>query len=150
MASESAHIAVANRNQSTINHLCSDLTLNSPWIATIGFYKALHVVEAVFSNDPEISNMSDHGTRFEALKKTKRYRHIHKHYSELFRISIVARYLEDESTKASVFDEFLDPEEVAPVALFHHLKQIENSARKRLSNPESLVSVDVAKTVLGR
>jgi len=48
MATESVHIAVANRTQKTIVRLLKDLTDSSPWIAITAFYKALHVVEAVF------------------------------------------------------------------------------------------------------
>ena len=147
MACESVHIQVANRNQRSINHLCKHREEHSPWIVTVAFYKALHIVEAVFANDSSIGHTSDHPTRFLKLRTTRKYEHIYRHYSKLSRASNVARYLEDgtNGTDVSCFDEYLSPDKVTTKFLFDHLKQIENSARGRLENPDDLLTVDDAR-----
>ena len=102
MACESVHIQVANRNQGTINHLCEDRKEHSTWIVTVAFYKALHIVEAVFASDSSIRHTSDHATRFVKLRTTRKYEHIYRRYSKLSRASNVARYLEDDSSGSAV------------------------------------------------
>jgi hypothetical protein len=77
MASERDHIACANRTQKTIGHLLQDCATHSPWIATTAFYKALHVVEAVFANDSTVGHTPDHDQREQTLKRTRKYAHIY-------------------------------------------------------------------------
>ena len=69
MASEADHLAAANLNQKTLAYLCQDVSIHGPWVAVVAFYKALHIVEAVFANDPDIRHCTDHGSRERALKK---------------------------------------------------------------------------------
>jgi hypothetical protein len=146
MASEAAHVAVANRNQATINFLCADFDRHSAWIATIAFYKALHLVEAAFANDPAIGHVGDHLSRFECLKKAPSYQHVYRHYGPLFRASLLARYLEDSrGHQVPCFDAYLPPAQVQATLLFHHLKQIEQSVGKRLAQPAAVLSVDSAR-----
>lgn len=148
MAEQSAHIAVANRNQRTINHLCKDVGTNAPWIVTVAFYKALHIVEAIFAADDAVGHSSDHDTRFRQLKTDRRYEHIYRQYSVLFRASLIARYLEDANTQVSCFDSYISPDRVPSQFLFHHLKQIEDSAQQFLSDPDALERVESARAVL--
>jgi hypothetical protein len=140
MSSEAVHIECANRTQSTIAYLLTELDSNSPWIATAAFYKALHVVEAVFANDPSIRHTSDHSTRERTLKMNRKFDNIYRHYSPLSRASLNARYL----MSHSCFDDYMPPSDVVDVLLKHNLKQVENSARKFLKSPDSLISIDVA------
>jgi hypothetical protein len=45
------HIALANRNQATLEYLLLDAPRCSEWIAAVAFYKSLHVVEAIFARE---------------------------------------------------------------------------------------------------
>lgn len=129
MAKEHDHIECANRTQRTIGHLLTDKATNSPWIATAAFYKAVHVAEAVFSNDSAIGHTSDHDQREQALKSARMYEHIYKNYSPLKRASTNARYL----SECKVFDDYMSPDTVVATLLKHHLHQVELSAKKYLS-----------------
>lgn len=138
MANETDHIDCANRTQKTLAHLLSDKAVHSPWIATLAFYKAVHIVEAVFFNDRSIVHTSHHSDRELALKRTRKYEHIYRNYGPLYRGSQNARYL----SGCRNFDDYLSPDEVIEILLKNHLKQIENSARKFLREPGELVGVE--------
>jgi hypothetical protein len=143
MATESDHIACANRTQKTIAHLLADPAVHSPWIATAAFYKALHVVEAVFFNDRQIGHCSDHSDREYQLKRHRRYEHLSQHYLPLARAATVARYL----VAVDCFDTYLEPAKVVEKLLKHHLRQVESSARGFLKAPASLVGIETAFTL---
>lgn len=140
MANENDHIACANRTHQTIVHLLTSAPINSPWIATAGFYKAVHVVEAVFSNDKLVGHTSNHGEREQQLKKQRKYDHLCIHFLPLYRASINARYLPDNSC----FDDWLSHTDVIEKLLKHRLHQVEKSARKFLANPAALISIQDA------
>jgi len=140
MASERTHIAVANRTQQTIAHLLKDSDCHSPWIATTAFYKALHIVEAVFANDRSILHTANHDDRAQKLKTIRKYENITKNYLPLFRASMVARYL---STHDS-FDSYMPPAEVESKLLKHYLHQVESSSKKFLAQPDKLVEIEKA------
>ncbi|NQT39530.1 MAG: hypothetical protein HQ581_18685 [Planctomycetes bacterium] len=134
MPTEAKHIASANRTQLTIAHLLEKLNQNSPWVATTAFYKAVHIVEAVFDNDKNIGHSSDHYSRENTLKQTRKYNQIVKHYLPLLRASIFARYL----PSSGVFETYWTPENVVSQLLGHHLRQIEKSAKGFLSDRDNL------------
>jgi hypothetical protein len=140
MASEKVHIECANRTQLTLRQLLADKETHSPWIAVTAFYKALHVVEAVFANDKSIRHTSDHSARERALKTVRRYEHIYKNYSHLYRASINARYLPHHAC----FDDFLSPDQVVDQLLKHYLRQVEATVRKLLTAPDVLVGIEAA------
>ena len=48
MPSDSEHLAVAERNLVLINHLLPEINPFGDWLTVIAFYRALHLVEAVF------------------------------------------------------------------------------------------------------
>lgn len=129
MANEQDHLACANRTQKTIGCLLQDTAVNSPWIATASFYKAVHIVEAVFFNDSAIRHTSDHDRRDHALKSARKYEHIYKNYAVLKRASTNARYL----SQGKTFDDYMNPQQVVDVLLKHHLHQVEVSAKRHLS-----------------
>lgn len=130
MAKERDHIECANRTQKTIGHLLtSDKAANSPWIATAAFYKAVHIVEAAYSNDSAIGHTSDHERREQALKSARKYEHIYESYSILKRASTNARYL----SECRVFDDYMTPDVVVATLLRHHLHQVEKSAKRFLT-----------------
>ena len=58
MSTESEHIALANRDQATLEYLLLDPPKCSEWIAAVAFYKSLHVVEAIFAqNRPHVTSI---------------------------------------------------------------------------------------------
>ncbi|MFH1023462.1 MAG: hypothetical protein V1809_08730 [Planctomycetota bacterium] len=132
MPTEAAHIALAARNQKTIDYLLNDISAHSEWITTIAFYRALHIVEALFSKDPRARHGTSHERRDHLLKSDKRYSHIYKHYRPLWAASVVARYLEDRVHTYGCFSEYLTPEQIKTEILGHRLCQIEKSAKKLL------------------
>ena len=107
MPSESDHIALANKNQQTLEFLMTDAEKHPEWIATVSFYKALQIIEAVFARDPDVPSRSDHNTRLEELKTRQKYQPIFKHYRVLWQTSTIARYLCDTTRKRS-YREFTD------------------------------------------
>ena len=131
MSSAESHIALANKNQAVLRHLSSDLDSYSEWVATVAFYKALHIVESVFV-EIGVGNASDHGDRLKKLKAGRRFDHIFKHYRPMWVASTVARYLEDPSdqTPYSSFQDYLRPEQVMKDIVCHRLRQVEKSALK--------------------
>jgi hypothetical protein len=140
MASEADHIAVANRTQKTIVHLLQDSETHSPWVAITAFYKALHVVEAVFANDRKIGHTSDHTQREARLKSIRKYSNIVQHYLPLNRASLNARYL----SGGQAFDDYMDSETVINRLLKHHLAQVEQTSQKFLSGEYSLDPINSA------
>jgi sulfur carrier protein ThiS len=135
MATEVEHIECANRTQLTIAHLLQDIGIHSPWIAVAAFYKAVHIVEAVFSSDKDIGHTSNHDQREQCLKGQRRYEKIFRHYSPLKRAAVNARYL----SGCACFDDYLAPQQVVDKLLKHELHQIEQSAvNKLLKHPDSL------------
>lgn len=137
MPSESAHIAVANRNQDTIEFLLQDRERFACWIATIALYKALHVIEAVFYADQAMHTRA-HAQRHEVLSRTHKYRQLFKNYAPLMRASKVARYLEANGQEQPVFNTWITPDEVVSDLLNNRLRQIEKSACKFLKRPSDL------------
>jgi len=137
MASEVEHLACANRTHETMRHLLADVRVHSPWLAITAFYKALHVVEAVFANDRHIGGTASHDEREGVLKRNKRFLQIYRHYSPLKRASLNARYL----AEVTSFDQYLSPDRVLDLLLRHHLAQLEQSAKKFLRAGNTLCPV---------
>ena len=122
MPDKRAYLAAAQRDQKVIDRLLEGPTDFSEWITTIAFYKALHLVEALFAHDGAWHEKS-HVSRELLLKATTRYSHIYEHYRSLWNASMVARYLQGES----IFSNYLSLEEVRSELLNHRLKKIEKS-----------------------
>ncbi len=139
MPSDAEHLAVAERNQQLIDHLLPDISRFGDWITVIAFYRALHLVEAVFFRNHPNKHGHNHESRENMLKRTPRYKHIYKHYRTLWAASTVARYLEDRSsgTTYASFADYLSPADVQGLILNHYLKQVEKSAAAFLPPPPS-------------
>jgi hypothetical protein len=132
MGTAAEHIACANRTQKTIAHLLSgDQSVHSPWIAVTAFYKAIQLVEAVFSGDPKVRHTSSHDERDGVMRHNRRYGKIYTHFRELKSAARNARYL----SNCADFDDYLPPNEVIDKLLKHHLHQLELSAIKLMANP---------------
>lgn len=138
MPSENVHISIAVHNQSLIDHLL-DIKEDYPdWLTTVAFYKAVHIVEAVFCHS-EIGHCYTHSERENILKSTNRYKQIYKYYRPLQTASLVARYLEPPQKGSDVrnFSEYLSPEQVVNQMLNRCLKEIEASALKNFLSEEA-------------
>jgi hypothetical protein len=130
MPSKSSHVAAANRNQSTIERLF-ETDDHLAWVVTVAFYKALHIVEAVFDGDPRspVRHTDDHASRNRVLKTTSRYKHLWDNYRPLYEASLIARYLQfDGSPTVDVFMTYMPRTVVQDVIIRHHLHQIQQSA----------------------
>lgn len=136
MPSEGAHIRRARRNQEAIGFLLANESDIFPeWITAIAFYKALHLVEAVFAADEKADRDHEqtHDQRERRLKRTRRYREIYKHYAPLCRASLIARYMQSDGKIFADFTSYLTPEQVVSEVLNHRLKRIERAAKKFMS-----------------
>jgi len=90
MATEADHISLANSNQLLIDHLI-EVNDFPDWLTTVSFYKAVHVVEAVFANDLHYHS-SSHTNREDRMKRTAKFESIFKNYSHLLTESRTFRY----------------------------------------------------------
>ena len=89
MPNEQAHIELANRNKATLRHLLADKAAHAEWIATVAFYRAVHLVEAIFAIKG--GHGGDHGKRHDRLKKA--YPNLWGSYRLLWSLSTIARYM---------------------------------------------------------
>lgn len=134
MPSKEAHLAAARANQVTIDYLCRDGENHAPWIVTVAFYKALHVIEAVFAADSKTTTFhtDDHKVRNRLLRTTRRYQQLWKMYSPLWQASLIARYLRENENAPTyeVFAAYLPRKDIDSKVLGHYLAQLEKSARR--------------------
>jgi len=127
------HEAATLRNQKVLDCLLENDD-HSPddfahWEITNAFYKALHLVEALFSQAKRPFHSKDHQERNRRLRDIKKYEHIWKHYRPLFETSMAARYSVDPSTGKDLLDlnAYLSGRSTRAKFIDHHLRQIENS-----------------------
>ena len=131
MPTEQAHIEVARVNQTTLEYLLCKLVDHSPWVATVAFYKALHVAEAVFARNPEVGHCADHLTRNRTLKA--KYGGMWRHYRLLWSLSCLARYLADGEKEIRSFTDYMKPDDVKAVVVDSHLVGVQRAAAAYLS-----------------
>ena len=123
MPSAADHIRRASHNQDILRYLLERDPVPFDWITTVGFYKSVHLIEALFAKDSS-KHSTNHGDRYQELQK-KRYSHIFKYYSPLYRAGRVARYLPDGG-----FAKCKSPEQIIGDLLNNNLQQIEKSVLK--------------------
>lgn len=150
MATEAQHIAQANRNQDALSQLLSGPNPFSDWIAVIAFYKALHIVEAVFHcqslkppSPGHIAIPDGNQRHVDRNSLTKQlFPQIWRDYSHLYNTSLVARYLEFgppyATTTYSTFSAYMPHNVVLRLLLGRYLIQLENTAAPLLSAPQAL------------
>jgi len=132
MPNEMAHITAARRHQEAVDYLKARLDCFSDWVCTIAFYKALHIVEAVFATRG--IHATNHEHRESILKRERQYAQLWRHYRPLWSASMVARYLQGDGAEAyRCFGDYLAPEQLEQFILEHHVRQIERSAASFLS-----------------
>jgi hypothetical protein len=141
MASEYDHINLANRNHFTLSVLLQDPLQHAEWIATVAFYKAVHVIEAVFSHETS-SHSFNHDNRLAALKVPK-YRPLFESFRPLYGASLIARYREDSGAarldnrptkRFSTFSSFMKAEKVIDFLVLGRLQPLEEQACQFLSD----------------
>lgn len=145
MPSKAAHLHAAKMNQRTIEFLWnSNNDEHLPWVVTVAFYKALHVVEAVLALEPsgEQQHFDSHETRNRMLKRTRKFQKIYELYIQLYQQSQIARYLTNDVASSQPFDfaKYLPRKKVEELVLNHWLRQIQNSA-SRLTNDNDFLGV---------
>ena len=147
MPREKSHLELANHNQEFLDTLVPQVERFPDWVATVAFYKAVHIVEAVFACERVGSlHSSDHMARNHRLKTTPRYEKINEHYRVLYSASILSRYMRDDE---AVFVDQYKPDQVIGELLNHSLRQIEKSAAKFLNHADLLVHYGSNVTLSG-
>ena len=126
LPSSEAHVRAALNNQATIDYLLAGGVVHAPWVVTVAFYKALHVVEAVLARQRPPLHKNEHLSRNLYLKTENRFRNIWTHYSVLFQVSQVARYLSDDAAGGK----YLTEDGIKDRIIGHHLRQLTLSANK--------------------
>jgi len=142
VSSESDHLALAERNQGVINFLLTDAAKHPDWIVTVAFYKAVHLVEALFARFNSVCHGGSHVRREEIMKSRadSRYKKIYPHYMALKQASCVARYLAVSSGSSRYFrrfEDYLTAEKVQSEMLGHRLRSIEKSAKGMLTKKKA-------------
>ncbi len=135
MPNESEHIQLALHNIEVIHYLL-DKPKFSDWTATVTFYTALHIVEAVFFHDTKNTHRRhghNHEEREKILKGTRSYQNLYIHYRPLQSASVVARYLNSQSQRCTVFQQYLNDNQIKEKLIKHHLFQIIKTASKFLN-----------------
>ncbi|MCA9072412.1 MAG: hypothetical protein KDA84_25985, partial [Planctomycetaceae bacterium] len=89
MADYKSHKAMADQCSKTLQYLLKEKEEHPEWICVVAFYRALHLVEVLFTHDNK-SHGNNHESREKLLKHTKRYQQVYKHYRPLWDISTVA------------------------------------------------------------
>jgi len=134
MAKSSDHVSLANKSQLALSTLINDHSSHSEWIATVAFYKAIHLVEAACRTLGK-KHPHNHNSRLDLLKSRKEIQPIYKHFKHLYVASCIARYLHDKDSDQaySTFDDYIAPNDVAEVLVNKRLKCIEDELMKYLS-----------------
>jgi hypothetical protein len=101
------------------------------WVATVAFYKAVHVVEAVFSGQ-DLKNARHSGSHDERSRTLGRsqFHLVAKPYEHLLNVSRVARYMHGGH---SDFLAYIPRERVLGNLLGKHLRAVECECAKFLS-----------------
>ena len=138
MPSKDSHLRVVKENTAAIDWVRQAQPSMPQWVVTIAFYKALHIIEAVFAADKigPIRHTDDHAQRNDVLRREPRYRHLWKHYRPLWNDSLIARYLQGNTAgdTYSGFADYMPLMEVEKQHLNHNLVQIVRTARTLLSD----------------
>jgi hypothetical protein len=127
MAAIDHHLRLANKNNDALLFLLPSIQKHSEWIATIAFYKALHVVEAGLRS---LGYRYAHGHkhRLDLVLVRPELKPIYKHYRVLYEASCIARYLYNHETEKDfdLFSQFMDANDVRQELLGIRLRGVED------------------------
>lgn len=155
MSSTIDHIKLANKNHRALLYLLEKSDEHPEWVATVAFYKAVHVVEAVFAADGKHSN--SHDARISELKFSK-YKEIFKAYRPLYAASLVGRYLADSTpykldngntVSYCSFEDYMTASDVVKRLIKKRLKVIEDNAVRFLSDTQKELLLRVGENFSG-
>lgn len=118
-----SHINLAVHNIDCACHLNKTPRFHD-WAATVGFYAALHVIEAVFANEKPVLHGQCHQRREQLLKQ--KHQDLYIPYHALRQAADVARYLD----RSECFATFMTPVQVQTVLLQDKLPKILSLALK--------------------
>jgi hypothetical protein len=138
MPATNTHQKAAFENQKALAYLQARVDDFPQWCVVVAFYAAVQIVEAVFAQDGIHSE--EHTDRNHRLKSTNRYRHIWKHYRELWNDSLIARYLTGDGHEYGDFSAYMRPSAVVSTHINHNLAQIIRSARTLLNDDTFLAA----------
>lgn len=93
------------------------------WIATVAFYKSVHVVEAVLANKNEHSN--SHADRTEKIKHDHTLQVCFGEFKKLQTASCVARYLTDSAGSFQTFSDYMPQDDVLVKCVYKWLFAVE-------------------------
>lgn len=116
MATEDAHLEKAQTNQAFLETIPDEF---SDWLAIVAFYKAVHLVEAVFARQGVPSH--NHAQRNRRLKR--RYPEIWKNFRPLYNASTLLRYT----------DRRMDAKQIRKELIENRLKTVEVLVHRELS-----------------
>lgn len=125
-----AHLTMAERNQACLDLLLRQLADHPEWVTTVAFYKAVHLVEAMFANEQPPGHSVDHVDRLTVLRSERRFTNIYRFFKKLYEASLVARYLETNAQEYQSFTDYLTPADVENLVIKHWLHQV----RQTISN----------------
>ena len=134
MPSSAAHVALAAHNVK-LACLLGRTTEYHDWVATVTFYAALHVIEALFASEKPPEHGQAHERREFLLKERRKYSNVYAHYRPLQSAATIARYLKD---GVVAFGDQMSPMDVHSILMRHHLVSILQSAAKLDLLPEPL------------
>ncbi len=120
MATEQAYLDKAKSNQRFLDTISDEFP---DWLATVAFYKAVHLVEAVFARAERPSK--NHSDRNYRLKR--KYKSIWMAFHPLYNSSKVARYTGNR----------LDPKDVRGVLIAVRLADVEELVQVELARPSN-------------
>ena len=134
MPNEVQHIQWALHNLDVIVYLLAEPTY-CDWTATVSFYTALHIVDAVLfaqETSPDRRHGFSHDQRRRTLKKSAKYQELYRYYHNLHKHSEVSRNLKLSHGKAMFFQQYMTWEEVKSVLLRQQLTPLMLEAAKLL------------------
>lgn len=116
MPSAAEHVEVARQNSLTLAALKTASGSHAPWIATVAFYEALHIVDARLFFDGH--DPIGHKDRFLVLRN-QAYQPLWFHFQPLYNTSRIARY-----SSVTAFAQHIKPSEVENRLIRLHLAKI--------------------------
>ena len=139
MAASEDHLRLASRTQSVIDRLLIDPQECNEWIATTAFYKAVHLVEAMFDNLGH-GHSHSHNHRLQVLRTADDFGAIYRDFKALFDMSKVARYLENDIPnriryQTTAFERYVPPAKIREKAIEKRLIPIEVNVFTLIGNP---------------
>jgi hypothetical protein len=137
MAAFQSHVNIVRQNTILLNGLLVPAVQQHPdWVATVAFYTALHMVEAMFYYDLPAKHICNHHDRQKELL-SPRYQHIWRDYRPLYSMSRLARYLQN-PTGASVasFSAHHPPHTVEQYVMQQHLPRVKDATEQIIRQHE--------------